>query len=299
MPTHRLLGSVQSFHQLYQSSGPICIFSTIFWDFWSSSSCQDATENQPETVHSQPFFPIFHWSLRDHPQNDYKEQPCWPSHLLMDLRLKFKPLNPESWRSWRWLLVVVSWSPQPGWFAHQIWIYSGTNPLIFLAALQLSHSTGGVLANQEMWALLADQPPPSTINQIFKTPTNWLSELITELLEHKQSFSKVVNSLSFILKSCKNYRQNPNPTQTWSIVRNLIFTTMINCFKADPEAFIAKNKHKHLVIFPQDGMYTLSQIEISSLGQEPLWSAKNHPCKMHQSGCTHCTRTWSRYSPGP
>ena len=80
----------------------------------------------------------------------------------------------------------------------------------------------------------------------------------------------MVNGLSIILKACRNYKQNPNPSQTWSSTRSSISSTIISCFKSDSELFIAKNKLKHLVITPQDSVYYVSDRSFQSRIGVPL-----------------------------
>ena len=68
----------------------------------------------------------------------------------------------------------------------------------------------------------------------------------------------MINALSVVLKASRNYKQNSNPSQTWSSIRSSILSTIISCFKSDTELFIAKNKLKNLVITPLDGVYYIS-----------------------------------------
>ena len=58
--------------------------------------------------------------------------------------------------------------------------------------------------------------PSRTINLTTAVPVNLSSNLVISLLEHNQSLSKVIAALTFIHKSCRTRRQNPNPVATWS-----------------------------------------------------------------------------------
>ena len=112
------------------------------------------------------------------------------------------------------------------------------------------------------------------INPVVHEPINPLSDLISKLLNNACSFSKVVNALSIILKASRNYKQNPNPSQTWSSIRSSTSSTIISCFKSDSELFIAKNKLKHLVITPQDCVYYVSDRSFGSRIGVPLICGK-------------------------
>ena len=85
-----------------------------------------------------------------------------------------------------------------------------------------------------------------------------------------RSFSKGVTALSLILKASKNFKQNPNPSQTWSSTRSSISSTIISCLKSDSELFINKNKLKHLAITPQDRVYYVSNRSFRSRKGVPL-----------------------------
>ena len=107
-------------------------------------------------------------------------------------------------------------------------------------------------------SLLTDQAPLTTIIKTPTVPFNLLSYLITELLERKKSYSKVLNSLSYILKSCRHNHQPGNQLHPWTAVRNSITSFIISCFKPAAESFIAKNKLKQMVFHLQDGIYYVS-----------------------------------------
>ena len=52
-------------------------------------------------------------------------------------------------------------------------------------------------------SILSDQILSALINRLTVIPLNPLTEFITELLEHKQSYTKVLNSICLIQKGCK------------------------------------------------------------------------------------------------
>ena len=124
-------------------------------------------------------------------------------------------------------------------------------------------------------ASLSSSPLPTTgINRVAPVPVNPLSDLIPKLLNNALSFSKVVNALSIILKAAGNFKQNPNPSLSWYSIRSSISSAIISCFKTDSELFIAKNKLKHLVITPQDGVYYVSDRSFRSRIGVPLICGK-------------------------
>ena len=90
--------------------------------------------------------------------------------------------------------------------------------------------------------------PSRTINLTVAVPVNPSSDFIVSLLEHNQSLSKVIAALTFIRKSCKTWRQNPNPPLTWSSISSSI----IKSFSTAAETLIATNRLKDLVIQPLD-----------------------------------------------
>ena len=101
-------------------------------------------------------------------------------------------------------------------------------------------------------------------------PVSPSSNLIISLVEPTQSLSKVITALSFIHKSCRTWRQNPNPTQTWSSIKNSIYSFINKCFSADTETLIATNRLKDLVLQPLDGVYYVSDRSFRSRIGFPL-----------------------------
>ena len=97
--------------------------------------------------------------------------------------------------------------------------------------------------------------PSRTIKLTVTVPVNPSSNLLISLVEHSQSLSKVIATLTFIHKNCRTWRQNPNPVLTWNSVKISILFFIIKSFSATAETLIATNRLKHLVIQPLDGLY--------------------------------------------
>ena len=136
-------------------------------------------------------------------------------------------------------------------------------------------------------SLLTSHDPAVSINRIIATPLNPLSDLLVELLECNQSFSKVLNSLCIIQKGCRKFKQSVNLLLPWSKIRNNISTAIISCFSPQAEVFLAQNKLKHLDIQPQDGIYYVSDRSFRSKIGVPLICAKpsllNALCRTHMT----------------
>lgn len=57
-----------------------------------------------------------------------------------------------------------------------------------------------------------------TINIIAALPINQSSDLTISLMQHNQSLSKVIKALTLINKSCRTWRQNPEPIAPWNSI---------------------------------------------------------------------------------
>ena len=107
-------------------------------------------------------------------------------------------------------------------------------------------------------------PPTRSVNIITNIPVCQSQDLITSLLEHTQSLSKVIKALTFIHKSCRTWRANPNPVTTWNTVKTSISSSVIRCFARATEIIIATNKMKHLVVQSLEGVYYASDLSSRS-----------------------------------
>ena len=99
--------------------------------------------------------------------------------------------------------------------------------------------------------------PFAVISRISAMPPNPLTEYISEQLEHVQSFTKVVNAHCILQKFGRKFKQSPTEVLPWARICSAIYTT-VSCFSPSAESFIVKNKLKHLLIQPQDGIYYIS-----------------------------------------
>ena len=145
-------------------------------------------------------------------------------------------------------------------------------------------------------SLPACDTPTRSVN-IITIPVCQSQDLITSLLEHTQSLSKVIKALTFIHKSYSTWRANPNPVTTWNKVKTSISSSVIRCFARATEIIIATNKMKHLMVQTLEGVYYISDRSFRSCIGVPLICRKTilPKCIVNDAH----TRTWTRCPPGP
>ena len=105
-------------------------------------------------------------------------------------------------------------------------------------------------------SLILNKTPTATISKVSCKSINPLTDVITEFQERSGSFSKVLNAMCLLRKGIRisKYHSSPIlPILRWNNNRNSISAPIISCFNSSTEAYIAKNKLKHLLIQPQDG----------------------------------------------
>jgi len=130
--------------------------------------------------------------------------------------------------------------------------------------------------------LPACDTPTRSVNIIATIPVNPSQDLIISLLEHSQSFSKVVKALTFIHKACRAWRANPTLAVTWNTVKPSISSSVIRCFAKATETIIDTNKMKHLVV--QFLRRLRPQFPISYWS--PTHLQEIHIGKIHHKRCT-------------
>ena len=130
------------------------------------------------------------------------------------------------------------------------------------------------MASQAMCLPHTKPAPTSTVNRAVATPFNSLTDLIMELLERNQSYTKVFKSLCNIQKGCRNLKQSVNQLLPCSKIRNTILYSIISYFTPQAVISMAKNKLKHLVIQALDGIYYMSDRSFRSRMGDPLISGK-------------------------
>ena len=111
-----------------------------------------------------------------------------------------------------------------------------------------------------------------SVNLTRSIPVNPSQGLIFSLLQHTQSFSAVLKSLTLIHKACRTWRRsrNHNPTTTWSSIKSSIKSSILRCFTSESKLLIANNKIKHLIIQVVDGVYYVSDCSFCSRIGVPL-----------------------------
>ena len=128
--------------------------------------------------------------------------------------------------------------------------------------------------NKSCVSLISDQIPSAMFKKVSATPPNSLIEYITELLTNNWSYSKILKSFCALLKIDRTYSGSPDNLLPWTKTRNAIASNIISCFKSSTESYIAKNKLKHLLVQPQDGIYYLSDRSFRSHIGVPLVCGK-------------------------
>ena len=81
-----------------------------------------------------------------------------------------------------------------------------------------------------------------------------------------------------LLRKTRSYKHHSAPILLilpWKNVQNYISSSIINCFNPSTEAYIAKNKLKHLLIPPQDKIYYVSDRSFRSRISVPLMCGKS------------------------
>ena len=71
-----------------------------------------------------------------------------------------------------------------------------------------------------------------------------------QLLGAQKKLFQKIKALTFINNSCKTWRANPAPTETWNAVKTSILSSIIRCYVKATETIIATNKKKHLINQP-------------------------------------------------
>ena len=131
--------------------------------------------------------------------------------------------------------------------------------------------------------------PSRTINIIAALPINQSSDLTISLMQHNQSLSKVIKALTLINKSCRTWRQNPQPTAPWNSIKNSILSHLSS---ASASETIATNKLKHSSFNPWKASFT-SQITISDPNLEFHWSARRASWQSALLLCQHILQVLS------
>ena len=118
-------------------------------------------------------------------------------------------------------------------------------------------------------SLLSSSPPLSPIiSKISAALPHPITDYILEELEHGQSFTKDVNAHCILHKFGRKFKTCPANVLPWTRIPSAISATIISCFNPFAESFIAKNKLKHLLTQPQEGIYYVSWTEVSVLAPE-------------------------------
>ena len=202
------------------------------------------------------------------------------SEIVLKMIAKNDPAGPPVFYGTR-LMEILSVSSPNNWF----WCPGHSNP----ADLLTRPGTTCEQVNSKFWLNGSFLPQPESswptilstkitdcstpirsvkiLNTIMTNPTQ---DVIISLLEHTQSFSKVIKALSFIHKACRTWRAQPTPTHTWKSVVTSISSSIIKCYSTDSEHIIASNKMKHLVIQSLDGIYYVSDRSFRSRIGVPL-----------------------------
>ena len=107
-------------------------------------------------------------------------------------------------------------------------------------------------------SLILYQTPTANNNKISCITINQLTDTITEYLVRTGSYNTVLNTMCFLRKATRAYKHHSAPILPWNNVWNYISSSIISCFNPSTEAYIAKNKLKHLLIQPQDRIYYVS-----------------------------------------
>ena len=123
-------------------------------------------------------------------------------------------------------------------------------------------------------SLISDQTPSIMIKKVSANPPNPLTEYVTELLTRCRSYSKVLAAFCILLKIGRSHSKSPENLLPWNRTRNIIVSNIINCFNSSAEGYIAKNKLKHLLVRPQDGIYYVSDRSFRSRIGVPLICGK-------------------------
>ena len=116
------------------------------------------------------------------------------------------------------------------------------------------------------------------INKISCFTSNPLTATITEYRERTGSYTTVLNSMCLFSKATRSYKHHSAPILPilpWNNVLNYISSSIIISFNPSTEAYIAKNKLKHLLIQPQDRIYYVSDRSFRSRIGVPLICGKS------------------------
>ena len=105
-------------------------------------------------------------------------------------------------------------------------------------------------------------------------PDSPFSIIITGMLTSSNSFSKVCNALTLLMKIWIVPRIHEASRPTGSTVNNYVFSIIISCFKPSADVFLAKHKLKHLVVLLQDEVHFVSARSFRSRLGLPLISGK-------------------------
>ena len=125
-------------------------------------------------------------------------------------------------------------------------------------------------------SLINNQTPTETMNRV----TCYTINLLTEYLEKTQIYTKVLNAICLLHKATRAFKQDSASLLPWINIWNSISSAIINCFKPSTEAYITKNKLKHLLIQPQHRIYYVSDRSFRSCISVPLICGKSL-----QAGC--------------
>ena len=164
------------------------------------------------------------------------------------------------------LMEILAVSSPNNWF----WCPGNLNP----ADLLTRSGTSCAQVNSEFWlngsilpqeksswpiilcsSITSGKIPTRSVNLVRLAPDNPSREYILSLLHHEQSLSTVIRSLNLLHNVCRSWRNDPNPTATWSSIKSSIMSSVLKCFTTESEVIIANNKIKHLVIQLVDMVY--------------------------------------------
>ena len=161
--------------------------------------------------------------------------------------------------------IQLTYSLDPGLVVHKSTLNSGWTAVSFPKRSPPGQRSSALQSPQV-------KPPILSVNLTRSIPVNPSQGLIFSLLQHTQSFSAVLKSLTLIHKACRTWRRsrNHNPTTTWSSIKSSIKSSILRCFTAESELLIANNKIKHLIIQVVDGVYYVSDCSFRSRIGVPL-----------------------------
>ena len=145
------------------------------------------------------------------------------SEIILKMIAKNDPGGPPVFYGSR-LMEILSTSSPENWF----WFPGSLNP----ADLLTRSGTECNQINSKFWLhgsffpqersswptiICTSLPTSDTLTRsvnVITIPVNQSQDLITSLLEHTQSLTKLIRAITFIHKSCRTWRANPNPDTT-------------------------------------------------------------------------------------